>query len=208
VALDVEVLPYNERFHSAQLQCLKGVLDTEAIFARVHADLVEVVLNQLLLLHELDIRQGLRGELDSLVEAVLATVGDVDGLDDLRTETGVEEVALPELRLEVGRASKHEAGNVHLVVGNEVLDSVLGDLADIVVPLLVAQTRETERGLSTTAVLLREVDGELVNDLTGVTGKGAEESAVAVHDYEAKAGIGLKELREGFGVELIVAKVE
>ena len=143
-----------------------------------------------------------------LIETVLATITDIDDLDDLRRQPRIEHVALTELRLEVRATREHEAGHVDLVVRNEVLHGELGDLAHVVVPLLVTQTRETQRGLSTTAVLLREVDGELVDDLAGVARDGAEERAVSVHDDEPELGVGFEQLLQRLGVELVVAEVE
>lgn len=143
-----------------------------------------------------------------LVETILTTVTDIDDLDDLCRQPRVEHVAQTELRLEVRATREHEASHVDLVVRDEVLHGQLGDLADVVVPLLVTQTRETERGLSTTAVLLREVNGELVDHLAGVARDGTEERAVSVHDDEPELGVGLEQLLERFGVELIVTEVE
>ena len=57
-----------------------------------------------------------------LVKAGLTTVTDIDDLDDLSTESGVEHVALRQLSLEVRTTSEHEAGHVDLVVRDEVLD--------------------------------------------------------------------------------------
>jgi hypothetical protein len=47
-----------------------------------------------------------------------------------------------------------------------------------------------------------------VNDFTGVAREGAEQGAVSVHDDEAKLLVRLKQLAQGFGVELVVAKVQ
>ena len=47
---DVEVLPYNQRLHGTKFKRLEGVVDTEAVLASILADLVEVLLDQLLLL--------------------------------------------------------------------------------------------------------------------------------------------------------------
>jgi hypothetical protein len=57
-------------------------------------------------------------------------------------------------------------------------------------------------------VLLREVDGNLVDDLTGVSREGAVEAAVSVHDNEAKLLVVFEEFLEGFCVEAVVAEVE
>ena len=78
--------------------------------------------------------------------------------------------------------------NVGLVVGDEMRDGRLRHLPDVVVPLLHPESRETERGLTSSAVLLRQVDGELVQDLARVALEGAEQRAVAVHHNESKSG--------------------
>jgi hypothetical protein len=56
-----------------------------------------------------------------------------------------------------------------------MLDGQLGDFTDIVVSLFVTQTGETQRRLSSSTVLLGEVDSEFVDDFTGVSGEGTEE---------------------------------
>jgi hypothetical protein len=110
-----------------------------------------------------------------LVEAVLAAVRDINDRDDLGDEPGVKHVGQVELSLKVGRTGEDDALDVDLVVGDEVLDRVLGDLADVVVPGFHPESRETERRLSTTAVLLGQVNRELVQDLTRVAAERAEE---------------------------------
>lgn len=62
--------------------------------------------------------------------------------------------------------------------------------------------------MSTTAVLLGQVDGEFVDDISSVAAQGAEESAVSVHDDEAEGLVGFEEFAESFGVEFVVAQVE
>lgn len=66
VARDIEVLPDDKRLNSAEFESLERVLDTVAVLPGVLADLIEVLLNEPLLLDELDVREGLGGELDSL----------------------------------------------------------------------------------------------------------------------------------------------
>ena len=58
----------------------------------------------------------------------------------------------------------------------ETDDFMRSYLPDVVVPLLHAQTRETQRGLTSAAVLLGEVDGELVQDVAGVALEGKKKS--------------------------------
>lgn len=56
-----------------------------------------------------------------------------------------------------------------------MLNGQLGDFTDIVVSLFVTQTGETQRGLSSSTVLLGQVDGEFVDDFTSVSGEGTKE---------------------------------
>lgn len=144
----------------------------------------------------------------NLVETVLATITDVDDLDDLGYQTVIEQITLAQLRLEVGRTSKDEARHVDPVGRDEVLDRKLGDLANVVVSLLVTQTGETQRGLTTTAVLLREIDREFVDDFARVAGEGSEQGTVTVHDDEAETGVRFEQFGERFGMELVVTKVQ
>jgi hypothetical protein len=208
MTLDVQILPDNQGLNGTKLQCLQGVVNTEAVPTRVQTDLIEVLLDQFFLLNKLDIRQRLRCQFDRLIEPVLASVRHIHHLDDLRPQPGIEQVALTQLRLEICTSGEHESSDIDLVVRDEVLHGVLRYFSDIVVSLLVTQTRETEGGLSSTTVLLGKVDSEFVDDIPGVAGEGAEESAVTVHNDKAEPGIRFQELGEGFGVEFVVAKVE
>lgn len=115
-----------------------------------------------------------------LVETVLATVRDVDNLDDLGGQPGIEEVRAAEVGLELGATGQDKTLNVDLVVGDEVLDRQLGNLSDVVASRLLSKTRETQRRLTTSTVLLRQVDAELVDDFSGVAGQGAEEGAITI----------------------------
>lgn len=205
---DLQVLEHDQSLDGTQLESLEGVLDAEADAAGIQADLIEVLADELLLLDKLDVAERLGRQLNGLVEAVLATVRHVHHLDDLGLEAVVEQVGLVEIVLEVGRTSKDDARDVGLVVGDEVLHRELGHLADVVVALLLTETGETERGLTTTAVLLGEIDRELVDDVTRVAAEGAEEGAVTVHDDEAELLVGLEQLGEGLGVELVVTEVQ
>ena len=59
-----------------------------------------------------------------------------------------------------------------------------------------------------THVLLWQVNGETLKDLTSVTTESTEQSTVTVHDNETELLIGLKKLTQCFSVELVVTKVE
>lgn len=207
-AVDLQVLEDDEGLHSTELEGLECVVDTVTDASSVLGDLLEVLSDKLLLLDELDVAEGLGGELDSLVETVLASVGDIDNLDNLDLQSAIKEIGLVQVVLEVRGTGQNDAGNVDLVVGDEVLNCQLGNLTDVVVTLFFTKTGETQRGLSTTAVLLWKIDGELVHNVSGVSAQGTEKSSVTIHDDETELLIILKQLGESLGVELVVAKVE
>ena len=111
----------------------------------------------------------------TLVEAVLRTVRHIDNLDDLGSQSTVQQITARQITLEIGTSGKYQTGNVDLVGGDEMLDGQLGDLSHVVVSLFVTKTGETQRGLSSSTVLLGEVDSEFVNDFAGVSGEGTKE---------------------------------
>ena len=66
VARDVQVLPDDEGFDGTKLQSFERVLNTEAVFAGILADLIEVPLDELLLLDKLHVGEGFGRKFNSL----------------------------------------------------------------------------------------------------------------------------------------------
>lgn len=130
---DFEVFVDDEGFAGAGFEGFEGVFDAVADFAAVEVDLVKVFIDKAFLLDELDVAEGFGCEVDGLVEAVFAAVGDVDHFDDFALEAVVEHVALVEVVFEVGAAGEDEAGDVDFVGCDVVLDGEFGDFADVVV---------------------------------------------------------------------------
>jgi hypothetical protein len=62
VSGDVQVFPNDQCLDGAELESLERILNAETVFTRVLADLVEVLLDQLLFLNELDVCEGFRGK--------------------------------------------------------------------------------------------------------------------------------------------------
>mmetsp|Transcript_61759 Transcript_61759/g.93244 ORF Transcript_61759/g.93244 Transcript_61759/m.93244 type:complete len:256 (+) Transcript_61759:579-1346(+) len=204
----LQVLVDNERFHSARLEALHRVVHAKANLPRVLGDLVEVLLNDLLLLDELDVRQHLRRQLDRLVEAVLASVRHVDNHHHLGRQTLVKPLGIDKHVLELGGTGDDQARDVHLIVGDEHLRRHLRDLGHVVVSLLETQARETERRLPSSAVLLGELDRHFVENFARVARERAKQSAVSVHDDEPELVVALQQLLQRLNVELVVAEVE
>lgn len=205
---NLQVLKHDKCLDSSELQRLEGVVDTVADTTGILADFFKVLSDQLLLLNELDVAKSLRSQLDGLVETVFTSVRHIDDLDNFGSQTVVEHVGSVQIVLEVSGTGENDAGHIDLVIGDKVLDSQLGDLPDVVVTLLLSKTGETKGGLTTTTVLLGQIDGELVNDFARVTAQSTEKSSVTVHYDEAKLLVGLEELGKGLSVELVVAKVQ
>ena len=111
----------------------------------------------------------------TLVEAVLRTVRHIDNLDDLGSQSTVQQITARQITLEIGTSGKYQTGNVDLVGGNEMLDGQLGDLSHVVVSLFVTKTGETQGRLSSSSVLLRQIDSEFVNDISGVASQSTKE---------------------------------
>lgn len=57
-------------------------------------------------------------------------------------------------------------------------------------------------------MLLGQVDGETLQDFSGVATQGTEKRAVTIHHNEAELLVRLQQLTQGFGVELVVTKIE
>ena len=72
----------------------------------------------------------------------------------------------------------------------------------------VAETRETERRLTSSTMFLGQIDGEFVDYFAGVSGESAKETAVTVHDDKTETGVILEKFVECFGVKFVVAKVK
>lgn len=107
-------LPDDERLDGAHIEGLEGVVDAKAVAPRVGRDEVKVRLDELLLLDKLDVRQGLAGQLNRLVEPGLAAVRNVDRLDHLGQQALVKEIRLAKIRLKVGRTGQDNARHVGL----------------------------------------------------------------------------------------------
>lgn len=187
-------------------------------------DLIEIFLDESLLLDKFDIGQRLGSEFNGLhdiqrshsrrvlfsylIKSILAAIADINNLDDLGRQPLIEHVTLTEFCFEVRASSKDQPRNIDFVIGDKMLNGMFSYLPDIVVPLLVSKTRETQSRLSTTTMFLRQIDGEFVDDFAGIAGQSTKECAVTIHHNKAKARVGFQKLRQGFSVKFIVAEIK
>lgn len=187
---------------------LQSIAHSVAELARITSKLIKVARNQLLLLHKLDIRQGISRQLNSLVKTVITSIGDIHDLHDGVLNTGIQHIGHVQLVLQLGTTSEDNTGTVHMLVLNEELDAQLSALADVVVTLLQTQTGETQSGLTSTTVLLGQIDEEAVEHIAGASTDRSVQTTATVHDDESEGGVVLQKLLESLGVELVVAQVE
>ena len=78
-----------------------------------------------------------------MVQPILKSIGDVDDVDDLGLQTGIEHVSFVEIVLEVSTTCQHNTRYNTFVVTNEGLHCNLTNFTQIVMPLLLPQTGET-----------------------------------------------------------------
>mmetsp|Transcript_20649 Transcript_20649/g.59797 ORF Transcript_20649/g.59797 Transcript_20649/m.59797 type:complete len:297 (+) Transcript_20649:155-1045(+) len=204
-SLDLQLLPHDQRGHGAHLKPGHRVLDAEAILSGVLRYLVQEASDEPLLLNEFHILERLGCELNRLVEAVLSAIRDIQKRpDEDLVQPRIEEVARCKVLLELCGPGDDQACDVGGVVRDEHLGGQLGDLPHEVVPLLQPQSREPQRGLTATAMFLREVHGEFVQNLPVVPLQRPVQGAIAIHDEKAEPVVTLEQLRQRLCVELVV----
>lgn len=74
--------------------------------------------------------------------------------------------------------------------------------------LLFSKTSETKSGLTTSTVFLWQVNGKLVDHISGISAKRSEQGTITVHDDEAKLLIRFQELAQGFSMEFVITEVQ
>ena len=89
---------------SAFIFIVSLITNTEAIFASVLGNFIEVFANQIFLLDEFHVAKCLRRELNGLVESILATIRHVHNFQDDLQQPVVKQVTLSEFRLEISGA--------------------------------------------------------------------------------------------------------
>mmetsp|Transcript_67878 Transcript_67878/g.78925 ORF Transcript_67878/g.78925 Transcript_67878/m.78925 type:complete len:262 (-) Transcript_67878:92-877(-) len=132
----------------------------------------------------------------------------IDNLHHDGLQSRVEQIGLEKRVLELGGTGEHKTRNIRPVVGDEVLRCRFGDLSKVVVPPLLANTGKTILGLTTSAVLLWELNAELAELFLHAAANRRVQRTRTVDNNEAKLLIGLEHAAELVGVEFVVAQVQ
>ena len=135
-------------------------------------------------------------------------MGNIDELKDDSLEARIEHIGHEERVLKLGATGQHETKNIGAVVGDEVLSGSLSDLAEVVVATLHTDTGETILRLTTTTVLLGELNGEGAELLLDRSANGRVHATSTVNNDEAELLVGLEHTVELLGVELVVAEIQ
>ncbi|RMZ94271.1 hypothetical protein BpHYR1_020023, partial [Brachionus plicatilis] len=186
----------------------QSVIYAEAVETSVLGYFVEIAANELFFLDKLDILQTISGQLDGLVEAILAAIRHVHNFYHFGLKARIEHVRSAQLGLEISRAGQHQACHIAFVVCQKNMGGGLGHFAQVVVTLFHAQAGETHRRLATTAVFFWQFDSELCDYVPGVALEGAKKGPVAIHDDKAEFGVVGQEGRQRLDVEFVVTKVK
>ena len=105
---------------------------------------------------------------------VLTSIADIHQFDNFGLQTRVKHVWLTEFGLEICATRQDHTADIGFVIGNEKLDRRFRYFSHIIVTLFHAETRETERRLTTTTVLFGQIHREFVQDISGKVGKVVE----------------------------------
>src|SRR3989339_1174706 len=168
-------------------------------------DLLQQLLHQVLLPHEVDAPERLPGPLDELMESVLVRVARVESVDDLLLEFVVEVLALDEEIL--GRAwSSHEHA-LELLVRQERFVDDIGDLLVELVGRYLDQPLEPARGLTSPAVLARHEGWYVLDGHDPLAVEDADGGLAPVYHDEAVGVLVLQHLVERFREEPGIASV-
>ena len=110
---------------------------------------------------DLDVTQAIGGQVNGLIETDLPSIGQIQDLNHLANEPGIQGVAVHQLVLQFGAAGQDQAGHLDRVILDEMLDRALGHAFDIGLALALGDAAEPGGRLTAARVLVGQVDGEL-----------------------------------------------
>lgn len=135
---------------------------------------------------KLDIGERVLSKGDGLIETLLKTVGDIKSGDDDVLKSLIEVITALHNEFEVGATSNNDTFDVRSVICDEILGCKLTALDNIEMTLLFSETSKPHGGLTTTTMLLGQLNRHTLNDFFVVTLEGGEHYTSTIKDNETK----------------------
>lgn len=196
----LDLVPHNFDFFKqhhglecTELQGLHGVPDSKGDHSRVECDLLKEASNDLLLLHELHVSQGVCGQSDGLTESLIETIGDIDCRDDDTFKPKVKVITTLHDEFKISATGNDDTADVGPVIGDKVLRGKFTTLDNVQMTLFLSETRKTHGRLTTATVLLGQLDWHTLNNLLVISLKCGEHYTSTINDDEAKLVVILQE---------------
>lgn len=106
------------------------------------------------------------------------------------------------------RATGHDYTlNIAQIIANKVLNGQLSNSLNVRQPLLLPQSSESVCGLTTSSMLLRQFDSNLLQDGSDISLEGGKKGATTINDNKAEFLIVLQEISQQIGLESILAVI-
>ncbi|KAF1751371.1 hypothetical protein GCK72_017925 [Caenorhabditis remanei] len=186
VSNNVQIFPADENFDSSHLKSSKSIFHSENVLSGILTDLVEISSDEFLLLNELHTSESVGSQLNSLVETIFTSICNIDSFDHFSLKSLVEHIRLAEFSLEISTTRKDESSNCDFVVFDEHLDGIFSYFTDVIVTLFITKTSKPNSRLSSSSVLLWQVDGKFVKNFPSISLKCSEQASVSVHDDKSE----------------------
>src|SRR3990167_6957615 len=178
-----------------------GVFDTVHDSTSVHVDFLIHLVDSCLFLNELDVRQAALAQVDGLTETLFTAIADVHDVEDDLLESLIEDWRLSHLNLEVCATSDDDAFHVWSVIGQEERDSGFAHLSDVVLSLFHSDTSKTLRRLTSSAVFLRQVHSELLENFSSISLDSTIQCTGTIDDDESELLLGCEQFSESLCLE-------
>jgi hypothetical protein len=135
------------------------------------------------------------------------TVSDIKlGQHDV-LKSHIEKVGLVAVGLELGGTGKYETLDVWFIISNEMVSGKLTNLSYVVVTLFFSDTSETHGRLTTTSVLLWQLDQQTLEDFLSASRNGGIQHTITIDNNESECFIVFHQVIERAGLESGLAAV-
>lgn len=123
---------------------------------------------------------------DCLVQPIILAIADIKLTQDNSLKTCIKNVRLIALSLNHSRPSQNQPLNIRLIISNKMLCSQLTNFPNIIVSLLLTNTRKTQSRLTTTTMLLRQLDIHPLQNFLIVSLQSSIKHTVTINNNKPK----------------------